>query len=435
MGKLASFVSAGIGLAVEAIQAQCEDQHPPSQGNRGYTGYTYNPSLVQQSRMGYAPYPHPQNAQNAQNPQNARNAPVQRSLASDAPPTYEESERCDQNGYKASSQPSASSSRRAPAHPRPPRLTCPIIIPQRRPEDMKRGFMLAYPPVLQNYGIDQDTFLRFLTDFNASSKSSRCFDAINLAAFGVGFVPDMTAFVVSTAVPIALHYAKKAQRGFQTETFLTRMNREFFLPRGLFAVVMIWRPDQASAQVTIDSTSGETRIIPTPLAPVRRGGIAGFFGRKKLPEQEFILPQTAPLVFLSERDVPHIKPEGGTMERMAHFTADYFDRRAQAKYAAEHPNSSLAMQGVSFRNRWADPNNPANSSTLLTMLSGGMLGTVEEPKKKKKKKYVPPEKRGRMGRLKAEFLEQDLLYLMISNRPTEQEMIKTEQFLSNQHMQ
>lgn len=40
------------------------------------------------------------------------------------------------------------------------------------------------------------------------------------------------------------------------------------------------------------------------------------------------------------------------------------------------------------------------------MLSGGMLGTVEEPKKKKKKKYVPPEKRGRMGRLKAEFLEQ-----------------------------
>lgn len=144
----------------------------------------------------------------------------------------------------------------------------------------------------------------------------------------------MTAFVVSMAVPIALHYAKKGLRNTQTESYLTRMNRELFLPRGLFAVVMIWRPDQGAAQVTIDSTTGITKVVPVQRAPVRRGGIAGFFGLKKIPEAEFILPETAPLVFLSEHDIPNIKPEGSTMQRMAHFTADYFDRRAQAKYVS-----------------------------------------------------------------------------------------------------
>lgn len=148
------------------------------------------------------------------------------------------------------------------------------------------------------------------------------------------------------------------------------MNREFFLPRGLFAVVMVWRPDQASAQVTIDSTSGETRIIPTPLAPVRRGGIAGFFGRKKLPEQEFILPQAAPLVFLSERDIPHIKPEGGTMERMAHFTADYFDRRAQAKYVCRSSPPQFAYDADSSHRPPSTPALPWQCRALRSGIAG-----------------------------------------------------------------
>jgi hypothetical protein len=39
------------------------------------------------------------------------------------------------------------------------RLPCPVIIPQRRPRDKKRGFVRAYAPVLESCGIDQKTFL------------------------------------------------------------------------------------------------------------------------------------------------------------------------------------------------------------------------------------------------------------------------------------
>ena len=60
--------------------------------------------------------------------------------------------------------------------PRPPsrisKLPCPVVIPQRRPREKGRGFIRAYAPVLNDCGIDQDTFLRFLKTFHQASKAS-----------------------------------------------------------------------------------------------------------------------------------------------------------------------------------------------------------------------------------------------------------------------
>lgn len=50
------------------------------------------------------------------------------------------------------------------------RLPCPVIIPQRRPENKSRGWMLAYAPALNDCGIDQTTFLDSLGAFNKASK-------------------------------------------------------------------------------------------------------------------------------------------------------------------------------------------------------------------------------------------------------------------------
>jgi hypothetical protein len=50
-------------------------------------------------------------------------------------------------------------------------LPCPVILPQRRPKDKTRGFILAYAPVLGECSdIDQKTFLDFLDDFHKSSQ-------------------------------------------------------------------------------------------------------------------------------------------------------------------------------------------------------------------------------------------------------------------------
>lgn len=59
----------------------------------------------------------------------------------------------------------------APSVPTPKRpLPCPVILPQRRPHKKYRGFVHAYAPVLGNAGIDQDTFMEFLTVFHKASQ-------------------------------------------------------------------------------------------------------------------------------------------------------------------------------------------------------------------------------------------------------------------------
>ena len=50
------------------------------------------------------------------------------------------------------------------------RLSCPVILPQRRPRDRSRGFVRAYAPALGDCGIDQATFLDFLETFYKASQ-------------------------------------------------------------------------------------------------------------------------------------------------------------------------------------------------------------------------------------------------------------------------
>ena len=52
-------------------------------------------------------------------------------------------------------------------------LDCPVIIPQRRPGNRRRGFVRAYAPVLSGCGIDEATFLRFLKDMYRASQVGR----------------------------------------------------------------------------------------------------------------------------------------------------------------------------------------------------------------------------------------------------------------------
>jgi len=75
----------------------------------------------------------------------------------------------------------------------PAKLPCPVIIPQRRPRDKKRGFVRAYAPVLEDCGIDQETFLDFLKTFHAASKASPWLQVVNIAAMGAGMVPSVIA--------------------------------------------------------------------------------------------------------------------------------------------------------------------------------------------------------------------------------------------------
>jgi hypothetical protein len=77
------------------------------------------------------------------------------------------------------------------------KLPCPVIIPQRRPRDWKRGFARAYAPVLAECGINQAMFLDFLKTFHAASKFSPWLHVVNLAAAGVGTLGFPIAFGIA----------------------------------------------------------------------------------------------------------------------------------------------------------------------------------------------------------------------------------------------
>ncbi|ESZ99551.1 hypothetical protein SBOR_0116 [Sclerotinia borealis F-4128] len=213
-------------------------------------------------------------------------------------------------------------------------LSCPVILPQRRPEAQSRGIIRAYSLELADCGIDEDTFLDFIDDFNEAHKASPYLDAVNVAAQGVGFAPGITPMVVSMVVPIAVRAAKGYQTQRQSTSFLDRANAELFIPHGLFAMVLTFKPSQTQDP---HGAPGEVQ-----------------------------LPLSAPLIY--PEDDRRAQQTG--FKKMGHFIADYGDRRAQARYAYSNPDSTLASPLPKFESRWGDPNHAANSGGLKSLLTG-----------------------------------------------------------------
>ncbi|KAK9244406.1 hypothetical protein V1506DRAFT_541680 [Lipomyces tetrasporus] len=88
---------------------------------------------------------------------------------------------------------------------------------------------------------------------------------------------------------------------------------------------------------------------------------------------EVELPESAPLIFPALDSLASDNGQGhNKLKRSQKFIADYFDRRAQATYAAQIPGSSLAVPIDSqFASRYSDPNHPANSGSLIALVTGG----------------------------------------------------------------
>lgn len=86
----------------------------------------------------------------------------------------------------------------------PTRLPYPVIIPQRRPGTKGRGFARAYPPDLERFGIEQDTFMHFLQNFEDVQQASPWLKTIYLAGNIVGLVPGTITMAVSFCVSAAV---------------------------------------------------------------------------------------------------------------------------------------------------------------------------------------------------------------------------------------
>ncbi|KAM0178170.1 hypothetical protein ACHAPF_003809 [Botrytis cinerea] len=317
------------------------------------------------------------------------------------------------------------------------RLPCPVILPQRRPRDKKRGFIRAYAPVLEDCGVDQAAFLDFLKTFYQASKASPWLQVINAAAGIVGFVPGPITMGVSIATQFAVGVAMELQSRSRTNTFLDRMNNEFFMPRGLYCLILTYKPESSETHASVDITKAISSSLDDTSTGFKKT-LKSIKLSSGTTYGELEMPEAAPLIFPALDRIADI--EGGENSQKSNkfkdsgkFVTDYFDRRAQAKYAMENPTSSLATPKPQFYSRYSDPNHPASSGSLISLITGGHINpqarrterkaAKEERRQNRRTRRVyrrgevfTPEtglRRKRKPGLVKRILQKDVLYLMV----------------------
>lgn len=215
------------------------------------------------------------------------------------------------------------------------------------------------------------------------------------------------------------------------------MNEKFFKPRGLYALVMAYNPDSEDMIQDVDMSTNLLSSIAS-----RDSGRGKKFANAHGKTREIEIPESAPLIFPELDALPDPEKEN-VFKRSNRRLGDYFDSRAQAKFEAAHPESKLNVQQErKFASRFSDPNHPANSGSLVALLSGGTIDTSESDRAKmqrraRKRQFndgrrmmrgreprydaVGLNKRVPKGGIKG-LMKSDVLYLMIVNYPSETEL-------------
>ncbi|KAJ5609353.1 hypothetical protein N7528_009920 [Penicillium herquei] len=339
--------------------------------------------------------------------------------------------------------------------PNPPRrLPCAVIIPQRRPGKKDRGFRRAYAPVLAESGIDQDTFLQFIQSFDKANTANPMIEVTFIAAGILGCVPNATAQIVGAVVQVAAGIAKELQARTRANTFLDRVNQEVFMPRGMVAMIMSFKDDDSSGFESIKklfhtekidindpSAGNHDPVQSNPYHHLNEAATAhnipqegeGWWKRntKKIRETngqtkgDVQLPESAPLVY------PYLD---AAMEQNTEAPQGFTKRWEYNK-----PGTSLAMssdQRKPFKSRFNDPDHPANSGSLISLVTGGAIAMPSRQQMltsqfRKLKGGADEEQTGRrknsdigfglMSTVK-KMKKDDIFYLTVINMPTQEEI-------------
>jgi hypothetical protein len=156
--------------------------------------------------------------------------------------------------------------------------------------------------------------------------------AINLAAFGVGFVPIPAVIAVTIAVQFAAETARQVQTVHRTNKFLDRINEEFLKSRGLFAMVMTYRP-YATKAIMIDTSTAIAKDLDGQEKDSETVKTLKSFKDAKGVSNAIEFPEAAPLIYPSLEDLAQYEPkEEGMISKKHAFVSAYLDRRSQAKF-------------------------------------------------------------------------------------------------------
>lgn len=143
-----------------------------------------------------------------------------RSSSDSEPPPYEESLVKQQQALTLGSSSSTSDAKKI------------IAIPATN-ADLGSAFLRAYPSALEDLNIPKTEFLEFLDRLNRSIVASPPLRILGAASDIVGFVPEPTAQIVSTAAGVSAMVGTYAMSKIRSEVVIRQANKDIFFPQGL----------------------------------------------------------------------------------------------------------------------------------------------------------------------------------------------------------
>lgn len=322
----------------------------------------------------------------------------------------------------------------AQRHPPPPggtsSLPSLVLLPQRRPKSQHKGFVRAYAPVLEQCGIDQDTWLEFLDGFEKSISKSSWFHvtnagimvAGNAAALTLGISPIL--HLVSTAVHVSVEASRRGYLNYQQNGYLDVMNQQFFTPRGLYCMVIKYEPSSSDIVQNVDLDRNISQSIGGRQDQSKWRSI--FKNSSMKIENDLEIPAIAPLVFPGLDDLSE-KSTSSSLKHFGHVIQDYQNRRAAAKFEAENPNSHMpAAPRKEFASVYGDPNSTVNSGDLISLASKGTKtslgpsGGLSERIRERREGVRARRKQKKEKRPLHKLMRAHALYLMVTNLPSQE---------------
>jgi hypothetical protein len=263
--------------------------------------------------------------------------------------------------------------------------------------------------------------------------------------------------------------AIELQSRYKANAFLDQMNKDFFMPMGLYAMVLLCKDTPSKSgdvEFGMESVNMETvkQISKWGLPKNSDGDASDQSTKTKIlrpirlasgyTNADTMPLEIAPLIYPGLENLvqrPQISRDESFKQRLLRnktFVADYLDRRARAEYAGNNPSSALTKASGSmpeFRNRFADPNHPCNNGHILSLVTGGnyvaqpyglLGGQLRE--KGPDGKLLPEVKEGEhkiRGPISLvthpirKVMTPNILYLTIVNLPTEEQLAEAKMAL------
>ena len=317
--------------------------------------------------------------------------------------------------------------------PRPTKsngLPMDVLLPQRRIKSQHKGFVRAYAPVLGGCGIDQETWLEFLDGFEKSISKNSWFHITNAAILLAGTASAITMGIspmlhmVSMAIHTSIELSRRGHLNFQQNRYLDVMNEMFFKPRGLFCMVIKYKPSSDEILEEADLQQNITKSIEKRDGKNKWKGVVSSSDMTIKTDVE--IPEPAPLIF-PELDQMSPQQKKNSVKRFGHVMQDYMDRRAAATFDAAHPDSKLpAAPQKEFASVYGDPNSAANSGGFISLATGGKWnpsgpsGARHDVRRDFRSARKDGMKQRKEKRPMSKMLKSEAMYLMVTNLPSQE---------------